>query len=41
MHPTLIIQAYRQALEDMIEILKEQVAMKVDLEDPQQLIKVS
>lgn len=40
MHPTLIIQAYRQALEDMVDILKTKVAQKVDLADPKQLIKV-
>merc|ERR1719495_1854556 len=32
MHPVVIIQAYRQALEDAIEVLKEQ-SFEVDLND--------
>merc|ERR1719186_1128235 len=32
MHPTVIIQAYRQALEDATVILRDQVATKIDME---------
>ena len=40
MHPTVIIQAYRQALEDMVDILKEKVAFQVDLNNMDELKKV-
>ena len=40
MHPTVIISAIRQALEDSLHILKEQVALPVDLANDNQLIKV-
>ena len=40
MHPTLIISAYRQALEDAIRILEDQVAFDVDINDEKQMIKV-
>ncbi len=40
MHPTLVIQAYRQALEDMVEILKEKVSFQVDLNNLEELKKV-
>ncbi|QQP58446.1 T-complex protein 1 subunit gamma, partial [Caligus rogercresseyi] len=40
MHPTIIIQAYRQALEDAAEILKNQVATPVDVTDDKAMIQV-
>lgn len=40
MHPTVIISALRQALEDMISILKENIASPVDLNDHAQMIQV-
>ena len=40
MHPTLIISAYRQALEDAIRILEDQVAFDVDINDEKAMIKV-
>lgn len=40
MHPTVIISALRQALEDIVSILKETVASPVDLTDEAQLIQV-
>jgi len=40
MHPTLIISAYRQALEDAIVILEDQVAFDVDIKDEKAMIKV-
>merc|ERR1719158_1469397 len=32
-HPTLIIQAYRQALEDAAAMLRDTVSTKIDMED--------
>lgn len=40
MHPTLIINAYRQALEDAVNILEEQVAFDVDINNESEMIKV-
>merc|ERR1719295_1115701 len=33
MHPTVVIQAYRQALEDAAVILRDNVSTKIDLDD--------
>lgn len=40
MHPTVIIAAYRQALEDIVEILKTKVAQPVDLNNVDQMTDV-
>jgi T-complex protein 1 subunit gamma len=40
MHPTVIIQAFRQALEDMVGILDDKVCMPVNMDDDEHLIKV-
>lgn len=40
MHPTVIIRAYRQALEDMITILKDQVSIELDCNDKNKMIQV-
>lgn len=40
MHPTVIIDAYRKALEDAVTILKEKAAVAVDVNDEAQMIKV-
>ncbi|XP_017758296.1 PREDICTED: T-complex protein 1 subunit gamma [Eufriesea mexicana] len=40
MHPTVIIRAYRQALEDMVTILNEQVSVDLDCNDRNKLIEV-
>merc|ERR1719500_161035 len=40
MHPTVVIQAYRQALEDAAVILKDNVATKIDLDDAVAVRKV-
>ena len=40
MHPTVVISAYRQALEDLIEILRDQVSTPVDINDRQEMIKI-
>lgn len=39
-HPTLIISAYRRALEDMLVALKEKIAVPVDVKDENKLIEV-
>ena len=40
MHPTIIIRAFRQALEDMVAILNEQVSIGLDCNDRKKLIQV-
>ncbi|XKL67933.1 hypothetical protein PGB90_003424 [Kerria lacca] len=40
MHPTVIIGAYRQALEDMITVLEEKISVKLDVNDRKQLLSV-
>merc|ERR1719384_133196 len=40
MHPTIIISAYRQALEDAVEILENKVAFDVDINNEKEMIKV-
>jgi T-complex protein 1 subunit gamma len=40
MHPTVIISAYRQALEDAVVILEDKVAFDVDITDEAAMIKV-
>merc|ERR1719499_2240829 len=39
-HPTVIIQAYRQALEDSVNMLRETVATPIDLNDKETVRKV-
>ncbi|KAF6039327.1 CCT3 [Bugula neritina] len=40
MHPTVIISAYRQALEDMQDILKGQVSMEVDVTNRDDMLRI-
>ncbi|OQR76206.1 T-complex protein 1 subunit gamma isoform 1 [Tropilaelaps mercedesae] len=40
MHPTIVIAAYRQALEDAVDILKNKVAEPVDVDDTAQMTEV-
>lgn len=40
MHPTVIIRAYRQALEDIVTILNEQVSIDLDCNDKNKMIQV-
>lgn len=40
LHPTLVISAYRRALEDMLTALKDKLATPVDVNDEQKLIDV-
>merc|ERR1740123_2653684 len=40
MHPTVVIQAYRQALEDTSNLLRETVATPIDMEDKAEVRKV-
>jgi len=40
MHPTVIIRAYRQALEDMINLLRDEISITIDLKDDKQVREV-
>ena len=40
MHPTVIIAAYRQAMDDMLEILKDQISIPVDIENREEMLKI-
>jgi len=40
MHPTVVIKAYRQALEDMVEILKDKVSIPLDVNNKEKLAEV-
>jgi len=40
MHPTVIIRSYRQALEDMVKVLHDQVATPIDLTKKEQVQEV-
>jgi len=40
MHPTLIISAYRQALEDAINLLRDQVSVPVDVTDRSKVLSI-
>jgi len=39
-HPTLVIAAYRRALDDMLEILKNQISIPVDIDNDEEMIKI-
>lgn len=38
-HPTLIIAAYRKALDDMLEILKDQISVPIDIDNDEEMLK--
>lgn len=40
MHPTVIIRAYRQALEDMVAVLNDQISLELDRNDRKKLAEV-
>ncbi|KAK7459715.1 hypothetical protein BaRGS_00038951 [Batillaria attramentaria] len=40
MHPTVIIAAYRQALEDMLEVLRTKISTPVDTSDRAQMLNI-
>ena len=40
MHPTVVIGAYRQAMDDMLDILKEKVSIPVNVEDREEMLKI-
>ena len=40
MHPTVIISAYRQALEEACKLLKEKVSVPVDVNNKDEMIKI-
>lgn len=39
-HPTVIIKGYRQALDDMLEILKNQISTPVDVNSDEEMLNV-
>ena len=40
MHPTVIIGAYRQAMDDLLEILRDQISVPVNVEDREEMLKI-
>jgi len=40
MHPTVIIGAFRQALDDLLTILKDQVSIPVDITDRDEMTRI-
>ncbi|XP_048584096.1 T-complex protein 1 subunit gamma [Nematostella vectensis] len=40
MHPTQIIAAYRLAMDDMIDILKQQISVPVDIDNREEMLKI-
>ena len=40
MHPTVIISAYRQALDDILEALKTKISIPVNLDSEEEMIKI-
>lgn len=40
MHPTIIISAYRQALEEACKLLKEKVAVPIDINNKEEMIRI-
>ncbi|XP_022335119.2 T-complex protein 1 subunit gamma-like [Crassostrea virginica] len=40
MHPTVIISAFRQALEDLVEILREKISVPVDVTNRDEMMKI-
>jgi len=39
-HPTIIISAYRQALEDMLNILRDNIAFPIDVNSDQEVLNL-
>ncbi len=39
-HPTIIISAYRQALEDMLNILRDNIAFPIDVNNDEEVINL-
>lgn len=39
-HPTLVISAYRQALDEMVSVLKDKIATPVDINNEEKIIEV-
>merc|ERR1739848_603822 len=39
-HPTLVIGAYRRALDDLLDVLKEQVSIPVDINDDAEMMRI-
>ena len=39
-HPTVIIAAYRKALDDLLDILKEQISIPVDVNNDEEMLNI-
>ena len=39
-HPTIVIAAYRKALDDLLEILKDQISIPVDIDDDDEMVNI-
>ena len=39
-HPTIVIAAYRKALDDVLEILKDQISIPVDIDDDDEMVNI-
>lgn len=40
MHPTVIIKAYRQAMDDLVHILREMISVPVDIDNRDEMLKI-
>jgi len=40
MHPTVVIGAYRQALEDLLEVLRDQISVPIDIENREEMKRI-
>eukprot|EP01135_Chromosphaera_perkinsii_P005359 Nk52_evm40s343 gene=Nk52_evmTU40s343 len=40
LHPTVIVKAYAKALDDMLEILKNEISKPVNIEDNEEMLKI-
>ena len=39
-HPTIVIAAYRKALDDLLEILKDQISIPVDIDNDDEMVNI-
>lgn len=40
MHPTVIIKAYRQAMDDLVDILRDMISIPVDIDNRDEMLKI-
>ncbi|KAK2156606.1 hypothetical protein LSH36_209g05053 [Paralvinella palmiformis] len=39
-HPTIIISAYRRAMDDLVTVLRDQISVKVDINNKEEMVKI-